>query len=66
MKARTIRSFRDLKTGKIREKGEVFEVSKQRFEQIAAKLPGFIEAVPEPEPKNKQAKPAEKSAGTEE
>lgn len=66
MKVRTVRSFRDLKAGKARKEGEVFEVSKQRFEQIAAKLPGYIEAVPEPEPKNKQAKPAEKSAGDKE
>ena len=66
MRQRDKRAKNRLKTGKIREQGEVFEVSKQRFEQIAAKLPGFIEAVAESKPQNKQAKPAEKSAGTEE
>lgn len=41
MQAEAIKKFRDLKAGKIREPGEVFTVSKERFHELEGK--GFVE-----------------------
>ena len=61
MRAKVVRSFIDRKAGAVREEGAVFELSKERFAEIAAKLPGYIAEAPS----NKEAKPARKSGGTE-
>ncbi|HEM9634177.1 TPA: hypothetical protein U3L57_000080 [Streptococcus agalactiae] len=45
MKVRTRLRFKDLKTDKVREIGEEFELSKTRFKEIDDKLPGFVEEV---------------------
>lgn len=37
MKAKVLEKFRDLKEGKIREKGDIFEVSKERFKAIQSR-----------------------------
>lgn len=43
MKIRTIKLFHDLKEDVIRFKGDVFEASPERFEEISQKLPGYVE-----------------------
>ncbi len=59
MKARTLKPFNDLKEGVTRNVGEVFRCSKERFEEIDTKIPGYIEAVEEPKRQNDEGKQAE-------
>jgi hypothetical protein len=40
VQAEAIKKFRDLKAGKIREPGEVFTVSRERFHELEGK--GFV------------------------
>lgn len=54
MKVKTIVRFNDLKEGVIREIGDEFIVSKERFEEIL-KVGEFVEAVPEPRKRTKKA-----------
>ena len=42
MKARVLRDFNDLKEGVVRRKGEVFECSEERFEQINGSRHGIL------------------------
>jgi len=42
MKVKTLKTFKDLKDKKIRRKGEVFEVTKKRFEEINSTKHGAI------------------------
>lgn len=44
MKVKAIEKFRDLKEDKVREKGEIFEVSKERYNTLILKGP-FIELI---------------------
>lgn len=54
MKVKVIEKFRDKKTGDIRNVGEVFTASKERFAEIL-KVGRFVEAfVDEPTPKKKK------------
>ncbi len=46
MKVRVLSKFNDLKEGKIREVGEVFIVSKKRYEEIIGKG-DFVEKIEE-------------------
>lgn len=55
MRARVVRSFRDLKAGVERKEGEVFEVDEERFAEINRKLNGYLAEEREP--------PAKKPAG---
>lgn len=54
MKVKTIVRFNDLKEGVIREIGDEFIVSKERFEEIL-KVGEFVEAVPDPRKRTKKA-----------
>lgn len=47
MKIKTLKNFKDLQEGISRVTGDVFVVSKERFEEINSKLPGFVEEVKE-------------------
>lgn len=54
MKAETLKTFKDKQTGEIRRAGDVFECTPARFNEIAAKLEGYIEKV-DTQPRNKSA-----------
>lgn len=43
MKVRAITAFGDWEADVIRQDGEVFEVTKERYAQLAHKLPDFVE-----------------------
>ena len=47
-------------TGKVRERGDVFELTEERFAEINAKLPNFIEEVEEKKTKKASSKEEEK------
>lgn len=48
MKVKTIRKFKDLKENKIREKGDIFTVSQERFKEINfTKYKSLVEEVDE-------------------
>lgn len=48
MKVKTIRKFKDLKENKIREKGDIFTVSQERFKEInSTKYKKLVEKVNE-------------------
>lgn len=47
MKIKTLKNFKDLQEGIIRKTGDVFIISKERFEEINTKLPGYVEEVKE-------------------
>ena len=47
MKVRALDAFYDLVEERERARGEVFECSEGRYEEIAARLPGWVEAVVE-------------------
>jgi len=52
MKVKTLKTFRDLKDKKIRRKGEIFEVTKKRFEEInSTKHGALVEEVKQKEMK---------------
>lgn len=59
MKVKAVKKFRDLKEKKVRQKGEIFEVTKKRFEEINSTSFGvLVEEVKEaksPPPKPKPA-----------
>lgn len=55
MKAKALSRFMDLKEGTIREVGDEFILSKERFEEITA-LGEFIEEILEPEEKPEKKK----------
>ena len=57
MKVKTIVRFRDLKENKIREIGEEFTVSKERYDEIL-KVGNFVEEVVEEVKTDKKAKGA--------
>lgn len=42
MKVRALRTFNDVKGNKIREKGEMFEVTKKRYEEINSTKYGVL------------------------
>nr|DAL98419.1 MAG TPA: hypothetical protein [Caudoviricetes sp.] len=42
MKVKALIKFKDLKEGKVREKGSVFEVTKERFKEINSTYHGTI------------------------
>lgn len=42
MKARVLRTFNDVKGKKIRKKGEIFEVTKKRYEEINSTSYGVL------------------------
>ena len=56
MKAKVIKKFRDKKTKEIRKTGEIFEVSKKRFEEILAVGPFVEEYKEEPAETEKESK----------
>lgn len=47
MKVVAVKTFNDLKAGCLRKAGDVFVVSKERFAEVDAKLPGYLKAVEE-------------------
>lgn len=47
MKAKVLKKFRDLKEDLIRNPGDEFTLTKDRFEEINKKLPGFLEEIKE-------------------
>lgn len=53
MKVRVTKRFEDYKENIIREKDNEFIVSKERFEEIESKLPGYVVEIKE-EKKSKQ------------
>lgn len=53
MRVETIVKFRDLKEGKIRESGEKFTVSKERYKVL--KEHGFVKEVKEEKPETTEA-----------
>ena len=57
MKAIVEKKFHDIKTDKIRNVGEIFTCSKQRYEEILSVDPGLVA-----EYKEQPAKPVEKQA----
>ena len=57
MKAIVEKKFRDIKADKVRNVGEVFTCSKQRFEEIRSVDPGLVA-----EYKEQPAEPVEKQA----
>ena len=51
MKAIAKQRFRDLKVGCIRNRGEVFDCTQKRYEELEGKLPaGYVSKVQEAEP----------------
>ena len=59
MKAKALRRFQDNKAGKVqREAGDVFELSRERFDEINRALPGWLAEIPEPKPEPKKAQEA--------
>lgn len=59
MKVKTLRSFNDLKEKVLRKTGEVFECSKERYEQIMATNSTLIEPVEDPEAAEPEAETPE-------
>ena len=47
MRAAASRRFRDLRAGVVREEGEEFELSEERFAELSRKLPGYVEEAAE-------------------
>ena len=45
MKVKTFRCFYDLKDDCYRNEGDVFEVTKARFDQLNSLVPGFVEDI---------------------
>lgn len=45
MKVKTSRCFYDLKDDCYRNEGDVFEVSKARFDELNSLVPGFVEDI---------------------
>lgn len=63
MKVKVLRPFLDLETGVERKAGEEFECAKERFEQISAQLPEWVEAAETKTPaKTTRAKTTRKTA----
>lgn len=48
MRAHVTRSFNDLKENVVRQPGEEFECSRERFDEVNGKLPGFLTEVRQP------------------
>lgn len=61
MKALVKADFLDLKHDTLRKQGEVLVLTKERFDEINAKLPGWLEKV-EDEPEQQAAKPKRASS----
>lgn len=47
MKAKVLEKFKDLKEGVIRNPGDELTLTKERFEEINRKLPGYLEEIKE-------------------
>lgn len=47
MKAKVLEKFKDLKEDIIRNPGDEFTLTKDRFEEIDKKLPGYLEEIKE-------------------
>ena len=47
MKVKVLEKFKDLKENTLRNPGDEFTLTKDRFEQINKKLPGYIEEIKE-------------------
>ncbi len=47
MRAKTVKTFYDLKAKKVRKKGDIFEVSKKRFEEINSTSGTLIKEIKE-------------------
>ena len=45
MKVKTLKPFKDLNEAVVRKAGEEFEVDKERFDELANNLPGFVEEI---------------------
>lgn len=56
MKVKVLKSFIDLSEGVERKAGDVFECTKERFEEIKAKLPEWVISVEEPKTTSSKAK----------
>lgn len=54
MKVKTTRCFYDLKDDTYRKEGDIFEVNKDRFDELNSKVPGFVEEVKEVKKEEKQ------------
>ena len=61
MKVKTKKSFIDKHTGKVHKAGEVFTVTKERFDEIQ-KVGDLVEVVVEEKKPTEKAKPAKKKA----
>lgn len=59
MQAVCVKPFRDLDAGVMREEGDIFEVSPQRFDRLSATRYGkLVEEAPKPK-RTRRAKPKE-------
>lgn len=47
MKAKVLEKFKDLKENTLRNPGDEFTLTKDRFEEINKKLPGYLEEIKE-------------------
>lgn len=47
MKVKVLEKFKDLKENTLRNPGDEFTLTKDRFEEINKKLPGYIEEIKE-------------------
>ncbi|MDD3185948.1 MAG: hypothetical protein ACOX1S_05325 [Anaerostipes sp.] len=56
IKVMTLQKFKDLNENRIRTKGEVFEVTKSRFDKIMAVQDNLIEEYKEESPEGKETK----------
>lgn len=60
MKVKTTRCFYDLKDDTYRKEGDIFEVNKDRFDELNSKVPGFVEEVKEIKEKKEEGEKASK------
>ena len=60
MKVKALKPFTDLKEGKERRVGEVFEITQARFKEITDKLEGWLEAIDTPKKAAKTKRTAKK------
>lgn len=60
MKVKTTRCFYDLKDDTYRKEGDIFEVNKDRFDELNSKVSGFVEEVKEIKEKKEEGKKASK------
>lgn len=64
MKVITNRNFYDLRDDCYRKTGDIFEVSKARFDELNEKVNGFVEEIEEKAPAKAATKKEEKKTST--